>query len=176
MMMVVMMLMIVMWSDLFFRPYFSGERVRCAECIGGWLWARDGLEAADAGNQTHSPTSLLSVPTGSLIMMMVIIIIIIIIIIIHVFWDINHVHRSIFIEVSEGLSAYIFMVWTVQEELKCLLIYSKFLWRLRVPTAIILGIPHFVHLGIPYYSQNKHRSFPPNTLTTRFYYGYRLCY
>ena len=33
-----------------------------------------------------------------------------IIIIFHVFWDINHVNRSIFIEVSEGLPAYTFMV------------------------------------------------------------------
>jgi hypothetical protein len=32
-----MVVMIVMWSDLFFRPFFFGERVPCAEFIGGWL-------------------------------------------------------------------------------------------------------------------------------------------
>jgi len=25
------------WSDLSFRSLFPGERVPCAECIGGWL-------------------------------------------------------------------------------------------------------------------------------------------
>jgi hypothetical protein len=37
MMVVAMMLKIVMWSDLFFRPIFPGERVPCAEYIAGWL-------------------------------------------------------------------------------------------------------------------------------------------
>jgi hypothetical protein len=36
-MMVVMMLMSVMSSDLFFPLLFHGERVLCAEHLGGWL-------------------------------------------------------------------------------------------------------------------------------------------